>query len=294
MSETLSYSNKYHLQKSYKGKSSPYGKMLLYQIGRMFCSDQTVVPRHTQINCLELTIVTAGRGIVSTNGVDTAVSDGDIFVSFPGDLHEIRSDFAFPLKFDFVAINSTDPELRSELERLITDFHSPNTRVIRDDRIAELVSRATAEEGSGLLHSERVLAALLEEIFIYTVRAFQTMKTPRRMSDPADAELFCYDLMSYIDSHLYTMKSLSELSEYTNYSYNYLSNLFKAVTDETLIGYYRRRRFELARQLLEDKSNSVTRVAAMLNYSSVYTFSRAYKEYFGASPTRSVRSGEED
>lgn len=294
MSDIEHYNKKYHLQKSYKGNSIPYGKMLLYQIGRMFCSDQTVVPRHTQINCLELTIVTAGRGVISTNGVDTAVSDGDVYASFPGDIHEIRSDVVFPLKFDFIALSSTDTLLMSEFERIMTDFHSPDMRVIRDDRIADLVSRATAEEGSGLLHSDRILASMLEEIFIYAIRAFQTLKTPRRMSDPADAELFCYDLMSYIDSHLYTMKSLSELSEYTNYSYNYLSNLFKAVTDETLIGYYRRRRFELARQLLEDKSNSVTRVAAMLNYSSVYTFSRAYKEYFGASPTRSVRSGEED
>ena len=166
MSDIEHYNKKYHLQKSYKGNSIPYGKMLLYQIGRMFCSDQTVVPRHTQINCLELTIVTAGRGVISTNGVDTSVSDGDVYVSFPGDLHEIRSDVVFPLKFDFIAINSTDPELRSDFERMITDFYSPDMRVIRDDRIAELVSRATAEEGSGLLHSERLLAALLEEIFI--------------------------------------------------------------------------------------------------------------------------------
>ena len=280
------YNNKYHLQKTYKGDPHVFGEMLLYQIGRMFCSDQTVVPRHTQINCLELTIVTDGRGTVSTGEVATAVSAGDIYASFPGDIHEIRSDSVFPLKFDFIAINTTTPELKAEFERIITDFHAPDKRVIRDDKISELVSRATAEEGSQLLHSTRLLSSLLEEIFIYTVRAFHAMKLPKRIIDPADTELFCYELMSYIDSHLYTMKSLAELSEYTNYNYNYLSNLFKAVTDETLLGYYRRKRFELARQLLEDRTNSVTRVAAMLNYSSVYTFSRAYKGYFGISPTK--------
>ena len=287
MTEREFYNNKYHLHRTYGREPQVYGEMLLHQIGRMFCSEQTVVPLHTQINCLELTIVTDGRGTIFTGGVPTAVSAGDVYASFPGDQHEIRSDAAFPLKFDFVAINTTNPELSAAFMQIITDFHAPDKRVIRDERISDVVSRATAEDGSTQTHSSRLLGILLEEIFIYTVRAFQALKMPKRIADPADAELFCYDLMSYIDSHVYTMKSLSELSEYTNYNYNYLSNLFKSVTDETLIGYYRRRRFELARQLLEDKSNSVTHVAAMLGYSSVYTFSRAYKEYFGVSPTKS-------
>jgi AraC-like DNA-binding protein len=218
--------------------------------------------------------------------VPTSVSAGDIYASFPGDVHEIRSDAVFPLKFDFIAINTTVPELSDAFMSLATDFHSPEKRVIRDERISDIVSRATAEEGRETPHSDRMLALLLEEVFIYTLRAFRALKAPKRISDPADAELFCYDLMSYIDSHIYTMKSLTELSEYTNYNYNYLSNLFKSVTDETLLGYYRRKRFELARQLLEDRTNTVTRVAALLNYSSVYTFSRAYKEYFGVAPTQ--------
>ena len=81
------------------------------------------------------------------------------------------------------------------------------------------------------------------------------------------------------------MKHLEELSEITNYNYNYLSNLYKRVTGDTLNNYFRTRRLETAHLLLADRGLSITRIAALLNYSSVYIFSRAYKAKYGISPT---------
>ena len=40
--------------------------------------------------------------------------------------------------------------------------------------------------------------------------------------------------MNYIDTHIYTMKNLDELSEITDYSYGYLSVLFEA--DKAAVG----------------------------------------------------------
>ena len=81
------------------------------------------------------------------------------------------------------------------------------------------------------------------------------------------------------------MKNLRELCEVTNYNYNYLSNLYKKVTSDTLANYFRSRRLETARLLLAEHTMSVTEIARLLNYSSVYIFSRAFKEKYGVPPS---------
>ena len=92
--------------------------------------------------------------------------------------------------------------------------------------------------------------------------------------------------MNYIDSHVYTIKSLTEISEVTGYNYNYASNIFKAATGETVMNYYRSKRLKSAALLLEEDKLSITEVASLLNYSSVYSFSRAFKERYGVSPSK--------
>ena len=80
------------------------------------------------------------------------------------------------------------------------------------------------------------------------------------------------------------MSSLSDVAEAMHYNYSYISDLFSRTTSETLSSYYRRRRLDAARLLLAEGKLSVTQISELLNFSSIYTFSRSYKDYFGVSP----------
>ena len=91
--------------------------------------------------------------------------------------------------------------------------------------------------------------------------------------------------MNYIDNHIYSIKNLRELAATTNYSYNYLSNLFKKTTGTTLQGYYHNRRLETAELLISLEDFTVGEIAGMLGYSSVYPFSLAFKKKFGYPPS---------
>ena len=82
------------------------------------------------------------------------------------------------------------------------------------------------------------------------------------------------------------MKSLSELSEVTSYSYVYLSHLFTKVTSGKLSDYYRNRRIEAAKLLLNEGKLQVGEIAELLNFSNIYHFSRAFKDHCGISPNR--------
>ena len=166
----------------------------------------------------------------------------------------------------------------------------PDRRIVRDDVIASLVSGAIAELDRDDRYTGEMLEASFTQILVRLIRSFSSGDTEHARSSVTEAEALCYRLMNYIDTHIYTMTSLEELAEATNYNYSYLSSLFHKTTSGMLTDYYRRRRLETARLLIDEGGLSITEIAALLRYSSIYTFSRAFKEFFGASPTQYKRS----
>ncbi len=284
------FEKKYHIDKNYFGDPKVFGDISLYQIGRVYCKANTTVPRHTHLNFFELTIVTDGRGTVVTNGVPVDVKKGDIYVSFAGDFHEIISDTESPLRYDFVAMKTSNPKMHADLEEIVSRFHGATARIIRNENIAFLISGAIAELNADAEYSDIILSSIFAQVFSYIIREFRAQKPLKYSKTAGEAEILCYQIMNYIDTHIYTMKSLSELSAVTNYSYNYLSNLYKKVTSDTLANYFRNRRLETARLLLLEGTLTVTKIAALLNYSSVYIFSRSFKERYGVSPSNTQKA----
>ena len=277
---------KYRVGRDYIYDPRKIGSILLYQVGRGYCTPGGVVPIHSHRDYVEFTVVTGGGGVVTTNGHPTRVGVGDVYVSFAGDFHEIVSDVDSPLKYDFTAIYTTDESMLSSIAQIQRDFHSPESRVIRNDKIRSVLSGAIAEISAGEQMSDVILESMFRQLLAYMIRSFHSVKPVRYSSEAVDAESLCYQVMNYIDTHIYTMKSLSEVAAELSYNYNYLSNLYKRTTGDTVMSYYRDRRLEAARLLLLEGRATVTAVASALGYSSLYTFSRAFKEKFGVPPTK--------
>lgn len=288
MSEEKKFENKhYFLNRNYITDPLKFGSFRLFQIGRLYCNEQTVVDKHAHIDWFELTIVTKGKGTVITNDTEIPVKQGDIYMSFPCDFHAIVSDHSDPLRYDFFSFKTVDVTLAGELMRIMENNSRPDCRIVRDDVIASLVSGAIAELDRDDKYTEDMLQASFTQILIRLLRAFDRDRdTEHTRSSVTEAEALCYRLMNYIDTHIYTMTSLEELSEVTNYNYSYLSSLFHKTTSGMLTDYYRRRKLETARLLIEEDGLNITEIAALLRYSSIYTFSRAFKEHFGVSPSR--------
>ena len=103
---------KYYL--TYTSMKNPvcYKNTMLIQLGRLYCLPTTVIEKHVHLDWYELTIVTSGEGTVITNGVSTKVSVGDIYLSYPGDFHEIFTSDTNPLKYDFFAFNTKNAMLK--------------------------------------------------------------------------------------------------------------------------------------------------------------------------------------
>lgn len=258
------------------------GGIRIAQLGRRFCRPGSVINTHIHLNLFELTIVTEGKATVTTNNTSVPVEAGDIYLSMPADAHKIESDTSSPLKYDFFAFTCEDARLQEDLEHIAQYYHAADARLFRDERIGLLISNAMAELSQKGRYADELLCAIFRQVLIYTVRGFQTLQPPKNAASQAD--ILCHRLMNYIDTHIYTLRRLEDLAEVAGYSYGYLSALFKKTTSGTLSAYYHEKKLNAARLLLQSGDHTVTQIAEMLGYSSVYSFSKAFSNRFGASP----------
>ena len=275
---------KYHLDKRYVDSPKTFGNISLIQIGRLHCTPRTVVGLHTHQNWFELTVVTGGAGTVITGDDEIAVSRGDIHLSYPGDFHNIISDHKDPLKYDFLAFYTSDSRILEILEEIMRDCQSGERRVTRDECISHLLENAIAEISHPREFSNDILDAVFHQIIYYLIRNYHSDANEKK-HPVTTPEAICYQVMHYIDTHIYTMEGLFELADSMRYNYSYLSDLFKTVTGETIQSYYQNRRLRSAQLLLNEDDLKLSEIADLLRYSSIYAFSRAFKDRFGVAPS---------
>ncbi len=273
---------RYHLNINCIADPPPFGMVRLIQIGRRYCSPTAVIDAHTHQDWFELTVVTGGSGTVITNGERSAVRSGDIYFSFPCDIHEIRADSGVELDYDFFAFSVDDRELLSELECIMQGYHSGHRRTIRDEKISTLMGNAISEfSGAVLPHSHLVVTNIFSLIISYLIRDFNDIA--RTSTEVSEAKILCYQLMNYIDTHIYEVDCLASIAPKFNYNYRYLSGLFKRTTGKTLSEYLRGRRLETAKVLVLENEKKISEIAEMFGYTP-YSFSKAFKEKFGVCP----------
>ena len=122
----------------------------------------------------------------------------------------------------------------------------------------------------------QLLAMVIEDNFPALTEEKQLLSVAKQIKD-------------YIDAGNGFKMSLDDFSKSFYQSKFYLEKQFKKEFGVGLIEYRNNKRLERAKSLLQ--KYSVTKVADDLGYQSIYSFSRAYKNYFGVSPKKSSVDG---
>ena len=101
------------------------------------------------------------------------------------------------------------------------------------------------------------------------------------MSDP---------MLAYMNENLYANLTMEDLSKHFLLGKTQLYKVFYEKYGKSPIKYYAELKIIEAKKLLREENYSVTQIADMLGYSSVHTFSRAFKNVEGFSPTDYLQS----
>ena len=259
-----------------------YSDIQLLQIGTAHLQPNTTVELHTHVDFFELTVVTSGKGKIITNNSSIPVEKGDIYVSFPFDQHRIDSDEETPMNYNFIAFFVTNKKLIGDTDEITALYSHPAERILNDDTVSLLLASAISEIRKDGIYKEEYISSLLTQIAIQVIRNFKKQDTP--IQAPAKREELCFQVMDYINSHIYSINALSELSKHFSYDYSYISKIFSQTTSQSISEYYRFQRLEVARNLIHKNTLKLSEIAEKLNYSSIYSFSKAFKKQYSLSP----------
>lgn len=270
------------IDKTYLNTSVEYGDTRLIQIGRRYCGNGEIIIAHTHENYYELTIITGGKGTIISNGENYSVSAGDIHLSLPCDIHEIRASNELGLEYDFFSFYTLNENFKSELKEISSKLFASANRVFQDGNIVSLIASSIYEFSNRKSYSNEIITSAFNQIIIYLIRAFTQIQ--RRPLNLSEAEILCYQVMQYVDTHVFTLKNLENVAKKFNYNYSYLSALFKKTTGKTLFEYFQSRKLETAKILLIENKKKISEISEMLNYSSPFAFSKAFKSKYKCSP----------
>lgn len=99
------------------------------------------------------------------------------------------------------------------------------------------------------------------------------------------------EICSYVEEHFATA-DLNSVAEKIYMSPNYVSRLFKELTDQNFSDYLLDVKMKNAEKMLNDPHNRIYEISEALGYKYVKNFSRAFHDYYGISP-RDYRKGKQ-
>ena len=92
-------------------------------------------------------------------------------------------------------------------------------------------------------------------------------------------------LAEYIDRHISEPLTNRLLADLCGYSEKYFISWFRKQFGGTPYAYIKRKRMEIAHMLLSKYKYPVSLVAKQVGYSDPYTFSKAFRSFYGSSPS---------
>ena len=90
--------------------------------------------------------------------------------------------------------------------------------------------------------------------------------------------------IKFIENHYMESMNMNTIAQNVNLSYNYFSRLFKEQTGKSFSEYATEVRMRKACELLEQPQHKIKDIFYLVGYENVYSFSRAFKLYYGVSP----------
>jgi AraC-like DNA-binding protein len=89
----------------------------------------------------------------------------------------------------------------------------------------------------------------------------------------------------YIDANFLQIAEIKEVAEHCSMSEYHFFRRFKEVYSKTPYQYITEHKMQLAKQLLLEKNHTVSDVAILCSFPDVFTFSKAFKKFYGIPPS---------
>ena len=238
------------------------------------CGHQICDPRHSfgpavRDNWL-LHFVVSGKGVFRTVRGEYALGGGDLFIIRPQEITYYEADGDDPWEYYWLSFDSS--------------LRLPSAIMGRDHVFApyleELFRSAfdRPDSTAGVAGYEDHLCSVIFGI-IARLRAEESNARAERAED------YVRSAISIMSSEYPSGITVADVAARLHLNRSYFTSLFTSVTGVSPKEHLRILRMERAAALLRSGQYTVSVVAASVGYSDLFIFSRAFKGYYGVSPT---------
>lgn len=244
------------------------------------CGYEECIPSHAFGPAIRsyylLHFVVSGKGEFSSKNGRYTLSENDIFIIRPYEITYYEADEKEPWTYIWIGFKSDvplpkallendvirAPFLRKSFESLISEEYFPNERV----------------DGA----CETYLAGVIMQMLGLLLRG--------ESGDSDTSENYVSRAKSIIEFEYYNGITVTDIAKRLHLNRSYFTELFKAETGKTPHKYLTDHRMKQAAKLLRKKGLSVSVTALSVGYPDVFVFSRAFKNYFGVTPTEYAKA----
>lgn len=257
------------------------------EIGRYdYRSARRGLTQHRHSRALEICYLSRGRQTYRVGGTDYRLSGGDVFVTFPNELHSTGQEpqekgrlywIQFILPKRRGRFLHCDALQAAELITRLRDL--PKRHFSGEATLGEVLDDILqlAAGGAGPLQSLRIQNRLIE--LLLRILDLSQLAPSVRVSPSM------HELMQYITDHVQEHLPLRELANRLHLSVPRFKSRFKAEVGVPPAEFVLRRKIEAAQRMLLDPGVSVTRVAMELGFSSSQYFATVVRRFTGKSPS---------
>lgn len=216
--------------------------------------------------CFELIIILSGEMEIAVDNKNYLVKEREALLIFPNQIHSLSSTKSRHVLCIF------SPDLVQAYATKVTNKLPADSKFLPDtyliNALENMDENTSTIEKKGLLYSF----------------CGQFDKAAAYESKRGDNAKLLYKIFSFVEEEFSNDCSLSELAKVIGYDYSYLSRFFKRTVGISFNSYVNHYRLSHACYLMNNTDFPILRCALDSGYTSLRSFNRNFKEYFGVTP----------
>jgi AraC-like DNA-binding protein len=251
-------------------------------------------------NFWELVYIDSGKATIVSDKKEFTLLQGQAFLHTPNEFHTINTtdSFANSVIVTFECKNKFLNELAGKVlvlgdnEKMLLNKIIKETDLSFDDKLDEIYLQKMNKKKSAPFACEQVLRNCLELLFVWLIRDAKNVEKVSTLFVNVGTNDITDRIMNILNSKINTGEnvSLEELSYALNVSKSYIKQQFKKANGYSVIEFFIKLKINKAKELLSQNKYSITEIADMLGFSTVFYFSRQFKKHTDMSPTEYVKS----
>ncbi len=240
------------------------------------CVHKLDYPAHLH-NAVELVFLRSGESLVTFGSEKTRLLAGDVFLSFPGQIHAYEESRDIEASLLIIPVK---PYLEPYYSILTGKI--PVLPILRKGTWEHTAAPALLEEAAQAMTQGP--EGILQGYFLVLLGKLLPLLELREA--PCGQEDALREILMYIHDHYQEPLTRSQIAQGVGYNESYISHVFAQSLNMSIPKYIHGLRMEDARRLLRHTQLPVTRIASDLGFGSIRSFNRVFRERTGLTPSQ--------